>query len=260
MKTLHLLKILITIFLLVAGLILNSCIDSVIPGDFEMIDWENDGIIVEGNDSHIPVTIREHYETSAKKLALHHVRDHHPGMLEIPDQLADLFYNGLIHIVNFSHPRSKLVVHKMNIQAVQPLSPYEILVTADTLAAAGWIDAWRMGVAITGNQELDTLTNHFGYELVVYHELDAFSFSLARLRTAQLLNGYATGELLQEIEGINSAAPEPVFYAGFRKDIEADVYENHLIFRFYGGNSVFKVYKNGIVRFAGELNGIVAPY
>jgi len=247
-------------FGLLSGLILISCSDSVFPGDIEMIDWVNDIIIAEANDSHIPGTIREQYETSAKKLALQHLRNHHPEMLTIPETLTRLFYNGLIHITNDSHPKAKLVVHKMNIQAVQPANPYEILVSADTLAAAGWIDAWRMGETVTGYQELDELTSQFGYELVVYHELEAFTFSLARLRTMQLLNGYATGKLLHEIEGIRSAAPEPVFYAGFRKDIEADVYEDHVLYRFYGGNTVFRVFSNGIVQYAGELDGITAPY
>ena len=222
------------------------------PGSFNPINWENGELIIPANEGNLSPETKAQYQTSAKKLALRHIYKHHPNTLEIPEPLVNLFYNGLIHVAKSSDPRAKFVTREQNIQASQPASPYEIMVVADTLDASKWLDSWRNGISMTGHTDLDPLMVLYGYELKAFHELSSMDFSIAILRTDKLLNGYASGSLFQSVEGITSAAPEPVFYAGFRKDIEAEIFEEYLLLHFIGGNSKFRVYSNGHVEFAGR--------
>ncbi len=222
------------------------------PGSYNPINWENGQLIIPADEANLSSETKSQYQTSAKKLALRHIQEHHPEMLEIPKPLVNLFYNGLVHVAKSSDPRAKIVTREQNIQASQPASPYEIMIVADTVDASGWLNSWRNGISMTEHTDLDQWMVLFAYELKTFHELSGMEFSIAILRTDKLLNGYATGSLLQSVEGINSATPEPVFYAGFRKDIEAEIFDEYLLLHFIGGNSKFRVYSNGHVEFAGK--------
>lgn len=229
-----------------------SCSDLTNLSDRQgIINWENGETIVPAEDEHLSEEARSRYRTDAEKLSLRYVNETAPDQIEIPGELVDLFYHGLIHIVNSDHEKAVNVTQESPVHATQPASPYTIMVMVDTSAAASWLDFWRKGKTRTGNPGVDELTDRFNYTLDDYSELTSMPKSMAILRTDRLLNGYATGRLFKELNDIKGAYPIPVLYTGFIRDIEAEVFKNHLIYTFIfeGTSADFKVYKDGRVEF-----------
>lgn len=245
-------------FLLIIPVILFSCGEVTSVKENQSSDKLKNGVLIApADDTHLSPDLRKQYQISSKKIAVRFTHVYNPKTIEIPQTFVSSLYNGLIHIYNSSHPKAVLVTREVNIQASQLASPYEILVTADTVSASGWLDTWRAGETKTGNTELDELLERFGYELKSYSEwANVLPVAGAILHTDQLLNGYATGDFLKEINGIESAAPEGVLNVSFPRDIEVKQFENYLLYRFIGGNAKFRVYSNGSVEYAGGLNSL----
>ncbi len=215
----------------------------------EVIDWINDDTIAPAGDDHLSEEERSWYLTDAEKLSLRYIDEIDTDKIEIPQELVDLFYNGLIHIVNSDHEKAIKVTREQPIHATQPASPYTIMIMVDTVAASSWLNAWRNGETGTGNLNIDKIIDKYGYVLDNYSELTSMSNSMAIFLTDRLVNGYATGNLLKKVPSIESAGPIPVFYTGFIKDIEVQVFDEYLLYTFVGGNAAFRVFKNGTVEF-----------
>jgi hypothetical protein len=212
--------------------------------------------MIEADDSFLSEEKKEWYRIDAKKLSLKYLNDADPDRIDIPVELVDLFYHGLIHIYNSDLEQARLVTRESPVHATQPHSPYEIMVSVDTDAASGWLNNWRNEQTETGELKIDELIETFDYILIRYSELTSSPRSIAILRSVRLLNDFATGRRFEQHAAVEHAGPVHVLYAGFRRDIEAEVLADHIFYEFIGIKDTstlirykFKVFGDGWVEF-----------
>ncbi|NGP75002.1 hypothetical protein G3570_00035 [Balneolaceae bacterium YR4-1] len=252
--------VILSALFMVLMLTASSCTVIGDSGGGSPIDWENGEGIVPADDESLSSEQKERYQLDAEKLAVRYINDRNSTQTEIPQELTDLFYNGLVHIVLSDLPESDEVTETYEVHAHEPAQPHEILVQVDTTAS--WIDAWRNETTETGYTELDDLVEQFGMTLTEYRELEqALPVALATLRADRVINGHAVGRLFEELEDIESAGYDPITDGS---DIRAILLEDRLRFTFeysFGdcpagciGNHRwnFEVFKDGSVAFAGE--------
>lgn len=238
----------------------NACEVVGDSGSAGPIDWENGENIIPANDESLSSEQRERYLKDAEKLAVRHINEREATQTEIPQELVDLYYNGLAHIALSDHPKAVEVAGTYRVHARMPANPREILVQADTTAP--WIDAWRNGTTETGYAELDALVEQFDLTLTEYRELEqVLPVAMATLRSARVINGHAVGALFEELEDIESAGYDPVTDGS---DIWATIMDDRVQFTFvYGFGDcpagcigkhrwIFEVYRDGSVAFTGE--------
>ena len=253
----YLLPVMWIFLLLIAA---SSCSVVGDSGTQDPIDWENGESIVPANDELLSDEQRASYLEDAEKLAVRHINERDSTQAEIPQELVDLFYNGLVHIALSDHAKAEEATETHQVHARMPANPREIIVQADTTAE--WIDAWRNGVTETGNADLDDLIEQFNFTLVEYRELEhVLPAAIATLRSDRAINGHAVGRLFAKHEDIESAGYDLVTDGS---DIRVTLFSDHLQYTFeYGfgdcpagciGNHRwhFEVYKDGDVVFAGE--------
>lgn len=224
------------------------------------IDWQNGENIIPANDESLSSEQRERYQMDAEKLAVRHINEMDATQTEVPQELVELYYNGLAHIALSDHPKAVEVAQTYKVHARMPANPREILVQADTTAP--WIDAWRNGTTETGYAELDALVDQFDLTLTEYREFEqTLPVAMATLRSGRVINGHAVGALFDELEDIESAGYDLVTDGS---DISAVIMEGHVQFTFeYGFGDCpagcigkhrwnFEVYRDGSIEFTGE--------
>lgn len=238
----------------------SSCTVVGDSGNLDPIDWQNGENIIPADDELLSSEQRNLYQKDAEKLAVRHINRLDSTEADIPQELVDLLYNGLVHIALSGHPKAEEVTETYEVHARMPVNPREIIVQADTTAE--WIDAWRSGKTETGNEELDALIDRFNFTLAEYREFKhVLPTAMATLRSGEIINGYAVGRLFAGLHDIESAGYDGVTDGS---DIRVNFFNDHLLYTFdYGfgdcpagciGNHrwQFEVHKNGDVVFAGE--------
>lgn len=174
--------------------------------------------ITSSDDSHIADSIRSLYRTDAARLALNHVYQNKlpdTASVNIPQQLIDSFYSGLIHIYNCTTITSVDTITKIRpVHTLPYVSLYHIWVHVDT--SYNWTKQWENGFTFTGNDAIDSLL--IEYEL----ELGSYSFYPdVSLKTHKPLNMRTLGKIFEKISGVIFAVPDVLVGSG--DDLEANL-------------------------------------
>lgn len=228
-------------------------------GDSAFISWEGLSM-AQANDQDLSNERKTEYRLDAERLAVRFTNNRDSTQTKIPSALGNLFYNGIIHIVNASHPEAEEATNPdYDVHALTPPDPRGFEVSVDT--AAAWIDAWREGTTQTGNDEVDNLLAQFDLSLFEYHELENSSIARAYLRSDYAINVYAVARLFEEIEDIEGSGTE---IAGDGSDMTVLFFDDHLRYTLeYGYGDCpsgctnrhkwnFRVFEDGSVEFIGE--------
>lgn len=250
-----------SLLLIAAILITSSC--SNLVGNSERssaIEWQKGEDIVQANDDHLSEEQQELYLEDAEKLSVRYINEKDPTQTEIPQQLIDLLYNGLIHIENSDNPEAEEVT-EVEVHARLPYHPRQIEVKVNT--SAPWIDAWQNGTTNTEYDRVDELIDQFDFTLVDFLELKSSpNISFATLRSDRALNVYAVGRLFEDLDYIERAGPSEI--SGDGSDIGVLFFEDFLRFTFeyrfgdcpagcIGSHTWhFRVYRDGTVDFESE--------
>lgn len=225
------------------------------------LNWQDGEIIEAGNEDQLTESQRNLYQMDAERLSVRLTRNQDSTETEIPQALIDHLYNGLVHIATSNMPKAREATEEYDIHAQVPAHPRQIEVWSDTTAS--WVEVWEKGQTQTGNSDVDNLISQYGLELTAYEAMEDTVLSMAVLQSGSPLNGYAVGQLFEEIENIERAAP------GIGEDpSEIDVlfYDDRLryYFQYRFGNCssdsgctkahiwIFDVFKDGEISFIGE--------
>ena len=247
-------------FLFVAVCIASSsCKLSVDPNATVPFDLGNIPHITGANDQLLTLEQRQKNRRDAEILAIKYVNQKDSTQIEIPHPFIEFLYNGLIHIINSDLAKAQEVTTRFNIHARAP-NPREIVIYADTTAA--WLDSWRKGKTMTGNEKIDSLINLLNFCLWDYDELQSLSRAIATLHSDHAFNIYAVGRLFERLNAIERAGPDGIIGDG--NGLNVLFFNDHLQYRFeYGYGDCpsgcinhhlwkFNVYSDGTVAFAGE--------
>jgi len=201
--------------------------------DRSPIDWEDGPGIADAEDSHLPDSTRANYKVSAEELALRAVINQDSTQIDIPENLIDTYYNGLIHIVNSGLQQAEDVTESYSIQARPEFKHGELLVFPDIASSSEWIDAWRNGETNTGNTVIDDLIEKHGLTLESYKESDTTDYGIATFTTDQLLNTIPVAMEFEALADISNAGPNGV--VGDGSDIIATVRQTTVEYRYEYG-------------------------
>lgn len=240
--------------------LLSSCDVVQSTESTELAEWQNFGEIVIADDQLLPDGTKEQYLKDAEKLAVRYINNKDSTQTEIPEDLIDLLYNGLIHIAVSDNIKARELTDEYEIHAKMPHHPREILVFADSTAP--WMDAWRNKITETGHPDLDELLDHFNFTINEFSEVaHVLPTTMTTLRSDRAINGWAVGRLFEELDFIESAGPNGVTDGS---DLRVTFFEDYLKYTFeYGFGDCpagcinrhkwhFHVHPNGNVYFAGE--------
>ena len=168
---------------------LLSCNELISPVDGDNpLDWENGDAIEDADDNHFSESELERFQNNAEILAVEYILDAHPDQAEIPNELVDLFYNGLVHVANSSHPEAEKVMDQKSIDARGTYAMREILVNADTTESADLLDSWREKEAMTGKPAVDDIIVEYDISVKAYSELKSMPYAMVTMQTEELLN------------------------------------------------------------------------
>lgn len=188
--------------------------------------WTKGKIITSPDDSKISDSIKNHLKIDAATLALRDVvKDPESKYkhVEIPPDLIELYYRGLVHIYNaIKYPS----YHKINDIHVFPNPTVTgIVVLID--ATYEWTKAWKRGERLTGNVEIDFLMEE--YDL----QLNSCYYDLASIYSLQPINTYALSNKFLGIQGVRIS--EPNGYGGDGADINAEIRDSYVLYVFSFG-------------------------
>lgn len=182
------------VWLVVAGLGVAGCESVSGPG-------ETFPLIPHASDEHLGDPERAAYEEDAVRLALRRLEEiGSPALMEVypPAVLVDGLYDALMLVTLFDHPAKDSVagIHTFPVPETR-----EILVGVDSTAA--WVDAWRSGIAETGNPAVDDLMTTYGLEPDRFYEWAIGHYAV--LRAGAPLNATALATLFRSIDGVLAA-------------------------------------------------------
>ena len=227
--------------------------------DSAFVSWEGFSM-AQANDQDLSNERKTKYRLDAERLAVRFINSRDSTQTEIPSALETLFYNGVIHIVNATHPEAEEATNPdYDVHALTPPDPRGFEVSVDTTAS--WIDAWRESTTQTGNEEVDNLLEQFDLSLFEYRELENSSIARAFLRSEYAINVYAVARLFEEIKDVEASGTEVI---GGGSDITVLFFDDHLRYTLeYGYGDCpsgcnnrhkwnFRVFEDGSVEFIGE--------
>jgi hypothetical protein len=179
------------------------------------------------DDSNISDSIRSIYKSDAAYLAYRHIYENKlsdTSLINIPQDLIDSFYDGLIYIYNCKTITSIDTITKIYpVHAFPENSLYRLVVGFDT--SYSWTKQWREGFTLTGNDSIDSLITHYVFEL---YRKAGHRFGV--LVTNKPLNMWAIGKIFNKIAGVRYAEPDGV--GGDGNDIIAILNMDNLHYKF----------------------------
>jgi hypothetical protein len=179
------------------------------------------------DDSGISDSIRSLYKSDAAYLAFRHIYANKladTSLVNIPQDLIDSFYGGLIHIYKCKSISSIDTIARIYPVHVFPYqSLYRLIVGFDTSYA--WTKQWQDGFTITGNDSIDSLVSEYEFELS-----RKARYGFAVLITKIPLNMWALGKVFNKVAGVKSAYPDGAIGSG--NNIIASLYLNHKEYTF----------------------------
>lgn len=220
-----------TLIISVAILVLFCC-DSTDP-DQGQIDLTKGKEIVTAKDSNIPDNAKVLYQEDAARIALrdiHDIESIKETLVEIPADLIDLYYNGLIHLYNATSIAARdSVVAMYDIHAWPYPETHRLLVAVDSTKQ--WVNAWRNGQRMTGNSRVDKLMKRYDLQLDRYYKWP-WSHT-AVLFSPSPINILALAKRFANIDGVGYAEPDG--YIGDGNDITASIEPHYLRYEYSVG-------------------------
>ncbi|MCI0565118.1 MAG: hypothetical protein MN733_42165, partial [Nitrososphaera sp.] len=196
-------------------------------------NWTNGKQLPPPDESGIPDSVKNAYWQDAAQLALRDVyndEESKKSLIEIPDELIQLYYDGLLHIYQAtSIPERDSVAQIFKIHAFPSPELYSLLVAVDSTKE--WTKAWRNGNRLTGNPQIDELMEQYELELERYYHWP-WSHT-AVLLSPKPLNILALAQPFATIDGVGYAEPNGRCYDG--NDITASVEPGFVTYLFSVG-------------------------
>lgn len=210
------------LFLLIIILFIPSC--DVLESDD--VGWIKGKIITSADDSNIPDSIKNVIKIDAAILSLRDVikdPESKYKLVEIPPDLIDLYYRGLVHIYNAMKYSPNNKINSIHIFPNPPV--FGIAVLIDTTYE--WTKAWKRGERLTGNAQIDVLMGKYNLQL------NSCRYDAASIFSLQPINTYALSNKFLGISGVRTS--EPNSYIGGGDDIRAEIKDPYLLYVFTVG-------------------------
>jgi len=193
--------------------------------------WTDQQKIIKANIANLHDSVLTFYRESASYLAervLYNSVDSLNSPVQIPTELTDLFYHGLLHIYNTTSISARDTI--MELVRVQPFSYRSlrnIIISVD--AEAQWLERWFTGDTLTGNVAIDSVLQTYNLYPTELHytgnSYDVYLHSELPINTASLAAKF------RPLPDIQYATPE--MFAGDGNDITAQIGESYLTYQFY---------------------------
>ena len=246
MKSIYLVIVPLLIFLL------QNCnaVDSYLDDSVRM---------VYGDDSEISDSIKTLFNEDAARLALRDIQSNSSdkeNLIIIPAYYVESYYNGLVHIYNANYiPERDVVIDTYKIHTFRYPETHTLIVAVDS--TKDWVQEWKNGNRLTGNQKIDELMET--YNLQLYHYYSWPILQAAVLFSEEPLNIHALCNKFKPIDGVIYAESDGVIGDG--NNITASIETNGIKYIFsYGWGDCpagcisrhyweFKVKFDGIVQF-----------
>lgn len=228
------------------------------------IEWRESPGIVEADDGNLPDSVKNEWKKSAQELALRVVIEQDSTILEVPENLIQTFYNGLIHILKSGIAEAEQATEEYSVRARPAFKHSEVLVYPDTVKASGWLTAWRNGDSLTGNFSVNELIEKYELTLTSYNELQSIPVAQAVLQPARFVNPIPIANAFAELPEMPDSYTGVNILIGDGSDITAELRETSVYYRFeYGWGDCpagcishhfwdFSVSADGDVEFLGE--------
>lgn len=226
----------IGIIFIVIFAIFTSCEELTDTGGVQTpIEWENSPGIVEAEDGNLPDSVKSELEKSARELALRAVIEQDSTTLEVPENLVQTFYNGLIHILKSGIPQAEQAAEEFGVRARPAFKHNEVLVYPDTSEASDWLNAWRNGETFTGNSSIDELIEKYDLTLKNFSELQSQTVALAVLQSARFVNPIPIANDFAKLPVMSDSYTGVNMLVGDGSDITADIQQAVVRYRFEYG-------------------------
>jgi hypothetical protein len=212
-------------FLLLLLSLLNTC---------DTVETNNgNNQITPGDDSLIPdsikslmkedaafLTLRDVYLDSAKKETL----------VILPENSVESYYSGFVHIYNADTlPARDSVIEMYKIHAFPIPAAHSIIVAIDS--TKDWVEAWKNGERLTGNQQIDDLMETYDLQLDRYYRWPLYHAAV--LSSDNPINIYALSKKFASIDGVIYAEPNGVCCDG--NNITGSLESDYIMYEFSFG-------------------------
>jgi hypothetical protein len=189
--------------------------------------------IVEGDDSAISDSLKALFKEDAARLSLRVVYSKpsdKENLIILPDDKVESYYRGLVHIynANYIHERD-LVIETYKIHAFRYPETHRLSVSVDS--TKDWVQEWKNGNRLTGNQQVDNLMET--YNLQLYHYYSWPNLNVAELISEKPLNIYALCNKFKPVEGVIYSEPDGT--VGDGNDITGNIESGGIKFIFSFG-------------------------
>lgn len=250
-------------FLLLISLGFAGCEASLVPNEGAQTEKYisfHDLSMTQADKTAIPKQTRERYRLDAEIMAVRYIHGQDKTQEKLPENLIDIFYNGLLHIYNSDLKTANVVTNKYTIHVFQRgLSRRLYLSIKD---GQEWTKAWINGILHTGNKKVDQLVEKYNYKIKEVYQYQTIPSIGVVLHSEKPLNQFAVADHFKTIKGIRGAGPG--FSAGDGNNIKFSMGENRIKFIFSKGWGdcpsgciarhfwSFKVFSDGTVKFVKE--------
>jgi|AntRauTorcE11898_2_1112593.scaffolds.fasta_scaffold36877_2 hypothetical protein len=197
----------------------------------EIITYKNMEM-TRADSSEISPAVRLRYRTDSEIITALLINEENNTQIELPSELIDMLYNGLLHI------------YKSDIEEAQEVTKdYEIHRTV--LAGAsrrlylridkdqGWARAWLNDILITGNAGIDQLIKEYNLQLIDAIELFTEPDVSAKFKTKKPYNQFALASLFNSRDDVENAGANINIADG--DNIEVAMGDNHIQYLFSDG-------------------------
>lgn len=193
--------------------------------------WTNQHQIIMADSESIPDSVQTFYRESASFLAervLYNSSDSANTPVQIPPELTNLFYHGLLHIYDAnSIPARDTIMQFVWVAPWPSRSIYNTIISVDP--DAQWLQPWFTGDTLTGNAAIDTLLQTYN---LYPSEIHYFEYSYdVYLHSEIPINTTALAAKFAPLPDIQHAIPE--MFGGDGNDVEVEIDDSHLTYNFY---------------------------
>lgn len=213
------------ISLLLVGIFAIVGCDSIDP---VQSTWRTGFDISDANDSGMSDSLKALYKTDAEHLALREIHADPTAkysLVEIPQELIDLYYNSLLHIYNSVKNSSSSYAELGSIHVFPQPETHNLVLSVDTTKE--WVRQLISGKEITGYNKVDNLIKEYGLKLKFHSTFGP----LVVLKSEKALNVLALAGSFKNLDGINICEPDGI--VGDGNDIVSEVDRNQIKLKYY---------------------------
>ena len=158
--------------------------------------------MVYGDDSKISDSIKTLFNEDAARLALRDIQSNSSdkeNLIIIPAYYVESYYYGLVHFYNANYiPERDVVIDTYKIHTFRYPETHTLIVAVDS--TKDWVQEWKNGNRLTGNQKVDELMET--YNLQLYHYYSWPILQAAVLFSEEPLNIHALCNKFKPIDGV----------------------------------------------------------